>query len=45
LISPFQPTEVRGFSKYVRITTIRLSASRSAIGFSRAAYSSAALVS
>ena len=44
-MSPFQPTTVRGFSKYTRMTTSSVSASESAIGLRLAAYSSAALVS
>ena len=43
LIRPFQPTVVRGFSKYTRITISRSAARRSFARFSRAAYSIAAL--
>ncbi len=42
LIRPFQPTVVRGFSKYVRMTTIRRSRLAAATFTSRCAYSSAA---
>ena len=45
LMSPFQPTVVRGFSKYTRMTTYRASASLSRSGSSRPAYSRAALTS
>jgi hypothetical protein len=42
LISPFQPTVVRGFSKYTRITTSRSPACFSRSAFSLRAYSMAA---
>ncbi len=37
LMSPFQPTVVRGFSKYDRMTKNSWSAYRSMIGFMRSA--------
>ena len=40
--SPFQPIVVRGFSKYVRMTTSRSSRTASVTGRSRRAYSNAA---
>src|SRR5712691_2217264 len=43
LIRPFQPTVVRGFSKYTRMTIRRSPASSSPSPFSRPAYSAAAL--
>ena len=45
LMSPFQPTVVRGFSKYTRITISSASPCVSRSGRSRRAYSSAALAS
>ena len=42
LMRPFQPTVVRGFSKYTRMTMSICCASASACSFSRAAYSRAA---
>ena len=45
LISPFQPTVVRGFSKYTRMTISRSALRRSRTGFRRLAYSMAARVS
>ena len=44
LISPFQPTVVRGFSKYTRMTISSAPSSRSRCSRSRPAYSSAAAV-
>ena len=41
LISPFQPTVVRGFSKYTRMTISRSALRRSRTGFRRLAYSMA----
>ena len=45
LMRPFQPTVVRGFSKYTRITTSRSFLRRSASALRRRAYSMAASVS
>src|SRR3990167_5038998 len=45
LIRPFQPTVVRGFSKYARITRYRLSEASAASALRRSAYSWAALIS
>ena len=42
LIRPFQPTVVRGFSKYTRMTISRSAANRSRSGNKRRAYSTAA---
>ncbi len=42
LMNPFHPIEVRGFSKYTRITSSSASATSSASDFSRCAYSIAA---
>ena len=42
LMRPFQPTVVRGFSRYARMTISRSWEWRSASRFSRAQYSSAA---
>ena len=42
LMSPFQPTVVRGFSKYTRMTISRSSESRSRTAFRWSLYSSAA---
>ena len=42
LISPFQPTVVRGFSKYTRITSSRVCSTCAASCRSRPAYSRAA---
>ncbi len=42
MIRPFQPTVVRGFSKYTRITTSSVSAWRARSALSLRAYSSAA---
>ncbi|RCM35166.1 hypothetical protein PA171_04334 [Pseudomonas aeruginosa] len=45
LIRPFQPTVVRGFSKYTRITRNSVSATSAASALRRSAYSWAALMS
>ena len=44
-MSPFQPTVVRGFSKYTRMISNSVGATWSASAFSRAAYSRAAVTS
>ncbi|GAC20131.1 hypothetical protein GARC_3172 [Paraglaciecola arctica BSs20135] len=45
LINPFQPTVVRGFSKYTRITIYRVSLQLSCNSFNLSAYSLAASIS
>jgi hypothetical protein len=45
LISPFQPSVVRGFSKYTRMTMRSSSENSGIAAFSSPAYSRAALVS